>query len=79
MARMTGARYLAEALEGYGVTHVFFVPTILSYALVEMEERTKITVDANPEPTVSPATSRVPAEANKANLAGNFIIHLFVI
>ena len=39
---MTGARYIAEALEGYGVTHVFFVPTILSSALTEMEERTNI-------------------------------------
>lgn len=42
MAKMTGARYIAEALDGYGVTHVFFVPTILSRALVEMEERTNI-------------------------------------
>ena len=42
MARITGARYLAEALEGYGVTHVFFVPTILSSTLVQIEQRTKI-------------------------------------
>ncbi|MEE9276988.1 MAG: thiamine pyrophosphate-binding protein, partial [Dehalococcoidia bacterium] len=42
MPKMTGARYLAEAFKGYGVTHVFFVPTILSLALTEMEERTEI-------------------------------------
>ena len=42
MAKITGARYLAEALEGYGVTHVFFVPTILSSTLVQIEQRTKI-------------------------------------
>ena len=42
MARITGARYLAEALDGYGVTHVFFVPTILSSTLVQIEQRTKI-------------------------------------
>lgn len=42
MATITGARYLAEALEGYGVTHVFFVPTILSSTLVQIEQRTKI-------------------------------------
>ncbi len=42
MVTMTGARYLAETLEAYGVSHVFFVPTILSFALAEMEQRTQI-------------------------------------
>ena len=42
MAKITGARDLAEALDGYGVTHVFFVPTILSSTLVQLEERTGI-------------------------------------
>ncbi|MFQ5895635.1 MAG: thiamine pyrophosphate-binding protein, partial [Nitrospinota bacterium] len=42
MPKMTGARFLAEALKGYGVTHVFFVPAILSRTLAEMEERTEI-------------------------------------
>ncbi|MEE8443478.1 MAG: thiamine pyrophosphate-binding protein [Dehalococcoidia bacterium] len=37
MPKMTGARYMAETLKGYGVTHVFFVPSILGKALVEME------------------------------------------
>ncbi len=37
MPKMTGARYLAEILKGYGVTHVFYVPTILNEALMEME------------------------------------------
>ena len=37
MPRMTGARFIAETLKGYGVTHVFYVPSILPEALVEME------------------------------------------
>jgi len=35
--RMTGARFIAETFKGYGVTHVFFVETILNRALMEME------------------------------------------
>jgi len=34
---MTGSRLFAEMLKGYGVTHVFFVPTILMDALAEMD------------------------------------------
>jgi acetolactate synthase I/II/III large subunit len=40
--KMSGAEYLARTLEAYGVTAVFFVPTILSKALYEMETRTSI-------------------------------------
>jgi len=35
---MTGARFIAETFKGHGVTHVFFVESILRLALVEMEE-----------------------------------------
>jgi acetolactate synthase-1/2/3 large subunit len=35
---MTGSRLFAEMLHGYGVTHVFFVPTILMDALAEMDD-----------------------------------------
>jgi acetolactate synthase-1/2/3 large subunit len=42
MASISAARYLAGTLEAYGVTHVFFVPTILSRTLVEMERHTRI-------------------------------------
>lgn len=35
--KMSGARFIAETLKGYGVTHVFFVEAILRDALVEME------------------------------------------
>jgi acetolactate synthase-1/2/3 large subunit len=35
---MTGSRLLAEMLKGYGITHVFFVPTILMDALAEMDD-----------------------------------------
>ena len=38
MPSMTGARFLAETLREYGVTHVFFVPAIIRRALVEMED-----------------------------------------
>jgi acetolactate synthase-1/2/3 large subunit len=35
---MSGARFIAETLKGYGVTHVFYVEAILRRSLVEMEE-----------------------------------------
>jgi acetolactate synthase-1/2/3 large subunit len=38
MSRMTGNRYFAEAVRAYGVTHVFFVPTIMLPAMAEMED-----------------------------------------
>jgi thiamine pyrophosphate-dependent acetolactate synthase large subunit-like protein len=38
MPRMTGNRYFAEAAHAYGVTHVFFVPTIMLPAMAEMED-----------------------------------------
>ena len=42
MAKTTGARILAEMLGRYGVTHVFFVPSILKRTMYEMEEHTNI-------------------------------------
>ena len=38
----TGAQFIADALEAYGVTHVFFVPAILSHTLAQMDLRTNI-------------------------------------
>jgi acetolactate synthase-1/2/3 large subunit len=38
----TGARVLAEMLDGYGVTHLFHVPAVLRRTMVEIEERTSI-------------------------------------
>src|SRR5919198_482601 len=35
---ITGQRYVAEMLHGYGVSHVFLVPTILTPALAAMGE-----------------------------------------
>lgn len=35
---MTAYRYFAEVMKGYGITHSFFVPTILMEALAEMDE-----------------------------------------
>jgi acetolactate synthase-1/2/3 large subunit len=34
---MTGARFLAETLNGYGVTHFFFMPVIVPQAMPELE------------------------------------------
>ena len=38
MAIMTGSRFFAEAMRGCSVTHLFFVPTILTAAMAEMED-----------------------------------------
>ena len=37
MPRMTGAKFMADTLQAYGVTHVFLVPAILRRALAEMD------------------------------------------
>ena len=37
MARQTGARFIAQTMNDYGVTHVFLVPAILLKACAEME------------------------------------------
>ena len=37
MPQMTGGRFLAETMKGYGVTHTFLVPVIARRAMVEME------------------------------------------
>lgn len=37
MSSVTGARYIAETLKGYGVTHVFYMEIILPTSLIEME------------------------------------------
>jgi acetolactate synthase-1/2/3 large subunit len=42
MALTSGARYLAETLERYGVSHVFMVPAVLRRTMAELERRTAI-------------------------------------
>src|SRR5438552_11062997 len=37
MPEMSGSRFFAETVRGYGVSHLFFVPTILTPALAAME------------------------------------------
>ena len=37
MPRLTGGRFIAETVHGYGITHVFFMPVIAPRALMEME------------------------------------------
>ena len=38
MPRMTGGRFIAETMQGYGVTHAFLVPVIARKVMVEMEQ-----------------------------------------
>jgi acetolactate synthase I/II/III large subunit len=38
MPRMTGSRYFAEAMRGYGVTHIFYVNSIVREAMDEMSK-----------------------------------------
>ena len=49
MPPMTGSRFFAEAMQAYGTTHVFLVPTILTPALAEMEEMNIVRVTAHSE------------------------------
>jgi acetolactate synthase-1/2/3 large subunit len=37
-SRMTGAQFIARTLKGYGLTHVFFVESILRQTLIELEQ-----------------------------------------
>ena len=38
MPKMTGSRLFAEMMQGYGVTHIFFVPAFMLKAFAEMED-----------------------------------------
>ena len=38
MPKMSGSRYFARFMQGYGVTHVFVVPTMVMNAMAEMED-----------------------------------------
>jgi acetolactate synthase-1/2/3 large subunit len=38
MAKMSGARLFAEMMQGYGVTHIFFVPAFMLKSFAEMED-----------------------------------------
>lgn len=38
MPKMTGGRFLAETLRGYGVTHFFFMPVIVAQAMPDMDQ-----------------------------------------
>jgi acetolactate synthase-1/2/3 large subunit len=38
MPKMTGHRYIAEAMRGYGVSHIFYVTTILDPAMPHMDK-----------------------------------------
>jgi acetolactate synthase-1/2/3 large subunit len=38
MPRMTGAKFMVQTMQAYGVTHVFYMPMVVTRALVEMEK-----------------------------------------
>ena len=38
----TGSQFIADSLNSYGVTHVFFVPAIMSHTLAQLDLRTDI-------------------------------------
>ncbi len=38
MARITGAKFMAQALKAYGVTHVFVAPAVAREALAELSQ-----------------------------------------
>jgi acetolactate synthase-1/2/3 large subunit len=38
MPRMTGAKFMVQTMQGYGVTHAFYMPMVVTGALVEMEK-----------------------------------------
>lgn len=40
MSTMKGSQFFAEAMKAYGVTHLFFVPTIMIPAMAELEDTT---------------------------------------
>ena len=42
MKSKSGAELIADTFDGYGVSHLFFVPTILNHSLYQMEKRTGI-------------------------------------
>ena len=42
MKPQTGAEHIADSLASYGVTHVFFVPAIMSHTLAQLDLRTDI-------------------------------------
>ena len=39
MPKMSGARLFAEMMQGYGVTHIFFVPAFMLKSFAEMEDK----------------------------------------
>ena len=38
MPRMTGAKFMVDMMKAYGVTHTFYMPMVVTRALVEMEK-----------------------------------------
>ena len=38
MPRMTGAKFMVQMMQAYGVTHAFYMPMVVTRALVEMEK-----------------------------------------
>jgi acetolactate synthase-1/2/3 large subunit len=77
MAKMTGSRHIAEALRGYGVSRVFFVPAVRCQALAEMEDSD---ARASGKPGICMAQniggSNIAARLRDAAMAGSPVVAL---
>ena len=49
MPKFTGARFIAETVQGYGLTHVFYMPYIMPEAILEMDKLGVTTIQSHGE------------------------------
>ena len=49
MPKFTGARFIAETVHGYGLTHVFYMPYIMPEAILEMDKLGVTTIQSHGE------------------------------
>ena len=45
MTKMSGARFIAETMAGYGVSHIFMVPAVLRRTMMEIEKLSDFSID----------------------------------
>ena len=49
MPKMTGAKYLAQAIHGYVLSHIFYMPYIMPLSILEMDKLGVIAVQSDGE------------------------------
>ena len=62
MPKMTGSRFLAETLHGYGVTHYFFMPVSVPEAMPEFDRFGITSIMAHSEKGASTLEQALSAE-----------------